>query len=154
MIRTIAVLGLLGFSFASVADDPLTPEQVIGMRQQGFKDMGAAFKGVRDQFRRPKPVLVMLREYTRPLIRYSREPVVENWFPAGTGPETGLETEALPVIWERFNEFSSLWQDYVQATEQLQVSINAGDLDDARDRTRELGETCKGCHDIFRKPED
>ena len=124
------------------------------MRQQGFKDMGAAFKSIRDQFRRPKPVLVMLREYTKPLIRYSREPVLDNWFPVGTGPEAGYETDALPVIWERFDEFSARWEDYIQAAERLQESINTRDLDAVRTKARELGETCKGCHDTFRKPED
>ena len=154
MIRTIVALGLLGLPLVSAAAESPGPDEIIEMRQQGFKDMGAAFKSVRDQFRRPKPVLVMLREYTKPLIRYSREPIVENWFPVGTGPEAGYETEALPEIWQQFDEFSMRWDDYVQAAERLEASINARDLEAARDRTRELGETCKGCHDSFRKPED
>lgn len=127
---------------------------VIEMRQQGYKDMGAAFKGIRDQYRRPKPVMVMIREYTRPLVRYSREPVVEKWFPAGSGPEAGIETEALPVIWERPEEFAARWQDYVDAAGRLQTAAKTGDLDATRERTRELGETCGGCHDTFREEED
>lgn len=126
----------------------------IEMRQHGFKDMGAAFKGIRDQFRRPKPMVVMMREYTRPLTRYSKEPVLEKWFPAGSGPEAGIETQALPIIWEKPREFAARWQDYVEAAGNLQAAVSSGDLDVTRQRTRVLGKTCGGCHDTFRLDED
>lgn len=137
---------------ASKADSP-DPATVIEMRRQGFKDMGAAFKGVRDQFRRPKPVMVMIREYTKPLVRYSNEPVLEHWFPEGTGPDQGIETEALPVIWERPEEFAALWEDYTAATSDLQAALASGDMGIARDQARKVGETCTSCHDVFRAEE-
>jgi cytochrome c556 len=134
-----------------VSADPLDPKQAIEMRQQGFKDMGAAFKGVRDQFRRSRPVMVMLREYSRPLERYANEPILERWFPVGSGPELGIETEALPVIWDQFDDFSALWHDYVDASGRLQTAVRDGDIDTVRLRAREMGDTCSSCHDRFRK---
>ena len=148
------VVGLLFASSVVSAQIEEDPAGVIEMRRQGFKDMGAAFKGVRDQFRRSKPVMVMIKEYSRPLLRYSREPVIEKWFPQGTGPDQGIETEALPVIWERPDEFSALWQDYVTAAENLSSAVASRDLDLVRQRTREVGESCSACHDVFRAEED
>ena len=148
------VVGLLFASSVVSAQAEEDPAGVIEMRRQGFKDMGAAFKGVRDQFRRSKPVMVMIKEYSRPLLRYSREPVIEKWFPQGTGPDQGIETEALPVIWERPDEFSALWQDYVTAAENLSSAVASRDLDLVRQRTREVGESCSACHDVFRAEED
>ena len=130
------------------------PAATIEMRHQGFKDMGAAFKGIRDQFRRPKPVMVMIKEYSRPLVRYSKEPVIEKWFPQGSGPDQGIETQALPVIWERFDEFTARWEDYISAAENLQSAVASRDLDVTRQRTRELGDACSACHDVFRAEED
>lgn len=148
------VVGLLFASSVVSAQIEEDPAGVIEMRRQGFKDMGAAFKGVRDQFRRSKPVMVMIKEYSRPLLRYSREPVIEKWFPQGSGPDQGIETEALPVIWERPDEFSALWQDYVTAAENLSSAVASRDLDLVRQRTREVGESCSACHDVFRAEED
>jgi len=148
---TIAIAVLLSPAVSAQSADPMV---TVEMRQQGFKDMGAAFKGVRDQFRRSRPVMVMIREYSRPLLRYSREPVIENWFPQGTGPGEGIETEALPVIWERPDEFAARWEDYILAAENLQSAVVSGDLEATRERVREMGDTCSGCHDTFREEED
>ena len=137
-----------------VAAEQADPLATIEVRRQGFKDMGAAFKGIRDQFRRPKPALVMIREYTKPLVNYSKEPVLESWFPQGSGPGPGVDTEALPVIWERPGDFAALWDAYVQATGKLQAAVAAGNLDAAREGAREVGNTCAKCHDTFRQAED
>lgn len=156
-IRAIAVVLLSGGALVTADEvnsgEAMDVAAVIEMRRQGFKDMGAAFKGVRDQFRRPKPVMVMIREYTKPLVRYSKEPVLENWFPEGSGPGQGVDTEALPVIWERQEDFAAHWEDYVIAAGKLQAAVASKDLDATREQTRLLGDTCKSCHDIFREEE-
>lgn len=130
--------------------DSLDPATVIEMRRQGFKDMGAAFKGVRDQFRRPKPVMVMISEYTKPLVRYSKEPVLKTWFPEGSGPGQGVETDALTVIWEKPDEFSARWEDYITAVEALQIAVKSRDLNATREQARKVGDTCTSCHKTFR----
>lgn len=150
----VAFATALLFASPLVSAEQSDPAAAIEIRRQGFKDMGAAFKGIRDQFRRPKPALVMIREYTKPLVNYSKEPVLESWFPQGSGPAPGVDTEALPVIWEKPGDFAALWEDYVQATGKLQTAVAAGDLDAARQWTREVGNSCSSCHDTFREETD
>lgn len=146
---TAAALLFVAPSIVVNAASP-TAIEAIDMRQRGFKDMGAALKGLRDQFRRPKPVMVLIREYARELERYSAEPVMEKWFPAGAGPGQGLDTAARPEIWANLDEFARLWNEFSEASTRLRVAVTAGDMDATRQRAKEIGETCSRCHENFR----
>ena len=74
-----------------------------------------------------------------------------NWFPKGTGPETGVKTYALPAIWQKTADFEKLGKaaqaeavklDQVAATRNREGALKA--------QAVVLGKACKACHDDYR----
>ncbi|MBO9465073.1 cytochrome c [Tropicibacter sp. R15_0] len=64
-------------------------------------------------------------------------------------PETDPKTEALPVIWERFDAFTALAQDTEASALALSQSLTTPD--DLTAGLAQLGATCKACHKEYRK---
>ncbi|SMX27730.1 Cytochrome c-556 [Pelagimonas phthalicica] len=64
-------------------------------------------------------------------------------------PETDPKTEALPVIWERFDAFTALAQNTEASALALSQSLTTPD--DLTAGLAQLGATCKACHKEYRK---
>ena len=60
------------------------------------------------------------------------------------------KTTALPKIWTTYPEISEYGKRYKQAVNELADSAGGG-LDALRGGVRNLGKSCKGCHDDFRE---
>ena len=69
-------------------------------------------------------------------------------FPAGS--DKG-DTEALPAVWERPDEFRKTVDALETAAAKLASAAKSGDADSLRTAFGEMGKACKGCHDNFRK---
>lgn len=69
-------------------------------------------------------------------------------FPAGT--DVG-DTEALPLIWQEQAEFNKLVTDLEKSTGALRDAVAAGDKAATTKAFKAVGESCKGCHDRYRK---
>lgn len=146
----IAVFGLVGIA---VAQTPArTPAQLIQNRQAGYKQIGAAFRGVQEQVRAGEPSLPTLRQHAATLARLA--PQVSGWFPHGTGPEAGVRTRALPAIWANQTAFRAASVNLVVASRQLEAAAQGSDIAAIRAAFQGLGRTCGACHDQFRGPED
>jgi len=74
--------------------------------------------------------------------------IVPELFPAGSG---GGDTEALPVIWEKPDEFGQRMQDFAEAADGIAAAAGSGDMRQVGGALQSLGRACKGCHDNFRK---
>lgn len=72
-------------------------------------------------------------------------------FPAGTG--TG-DTDALPLIWQEQEKFDQLVTASGKATAELRTAVAAGDKAATMKAFKAVGESCKGCHDRYRKEDD
>ena len=74
-------------------------------------------------------------------------------FPAGSN--TG-ETEALPLIWEakEQDQFKKLVSALEVSSAKLKDAVAASDKPAAMAAFKALGESCKGCHDRYRKKDD
>src|ERR1044071_6743503 len=91
--------GIVALAFAAVSQvsgADMTPEQVIKARQSNLKDLGGAFKTVRDQLKLSTPNIAEIREAAQQIDNLSQDQ--KHWFPKGTGPETGVKTAAKPEI--------------------------------------------------------
>jgi cytochrome c556 len=72
-------------------------------------------------------------------------------FPPGSGKEAG-ETRALPIIWEKWDDFVAAVQNLGVQSAKLAEVADGGDLAAIRAQTGELGNKgCGGCHDTFRE---
>jgi cytochrome c556 len=74
------------------------------------------------------------------------------WFPKGSGPEAG-KTRALPEIWTKPAEFTAAQKMFSDKAAPLAAAVKARDADAMGKAFRELGASCKNCHDNFRAPE-
>jgi cytochrome c556 len=154
-MRQVALLGiaLVGLVGAAVAQTPArTPAQLIQNRQANYKQIGTAFRGVMEQVRASEPALPLLRQHAATIARLA--PQVGGWFPRGTGPEAGVRTRALPVIWTNGAAFRTASVNLVVAARQLETATRGTDVAAIRSAAYALGRTCAGCHDEFRGPEN
>ena len=74
--------------------------------------------------------------------------------PEGTGPESKLDTEALPAIWSDSDGFAAAVKAYQDATAAFVEAAKTGDLEKAGEAYGGVGQSCGGCHDGFRKDDD
>ncbi len=76
----------------------MTVKEQIEARQGHLKQIGKAFKTISDQLKAGSPDLTQIQAAAATVPKEASG--MADWFPDGTGPESGVKTEALPVIWE------------------------------------------------------
>jgi cytochrome c556 len=77
-------------------------------------------------------------------------PKVSTWFPKGTGPESGVKTDARAEIWTDPAGFAAAARRLEPEAAKLEALARAGDVAGARAQVRAVGATCGGCHDKFK----
>jgi len=127
-------------------------DQIIDNRQRNLRDMGAAFKAISDELKRSKPNMLEMAQYASSLQELASSQ--KQWFPVGSGPESGVKTAAKPEIWAQPAAFLK-WEDDLTAAIALLVKATAAqDLVSVRQEHEQLGKICAGCHKTFRVKED
>ena len=122
--------------------------EVIALRQGRLEDLGGAFRTINQQLRGDADMAVIQAAIASiPGLTEG----IETWFPAGSGPESGIETEALATIWERPDDFAQKVADFKDASAALVLAGESGDLETIQAAVRATGATCGGCHDVYRK---
>lgn len=61
------------------------------------------------------------------------------------------ETRALPVIWTEQAKFKEGSEKLQAATAQLNTAAKTGNLDAVKTAFGAVGQSCKACHDVYRK---
>jgi cytochrome c556 len=61
------------------------------------------------------------------------------------------ETEALPAIWDDRAKFEEAAEAAKTATSAFAEAVAGGDMETIAAAHREVGKSCKGCHESFRK---
>ena len=69
-------------------------------------------------------------------------------FPEGS--LEGAETDALPVIWEDWDDFTAAAEAMEAATADLLAAAEGGDMTAITEAFGEVGRSCRSCHDTFR----
>jgi cytochrome c556 len=150
---TIGVLlaaTVLATSGIVAAADPSPADEIIKTRQDNFKAMGGAAKAIGDQLKTGAPDKAIVTENAKKIAMLSKE--VPSWFPKGSGPESGVETQAKPEIWTQPADFAAAAAKLpVEADKLVQVAAT-GDAAAIGDQLKATGATCGGCHKAFRVP--
>ena len=128
-----------------------SPAQTIQMRQANYKQMGAAMKGLSDELRSATPAIAAVRRHAQLFATHA--PQLLRWFPAGTGPESGIRTRAKAEIWSDPEGFRRAGAGLLLASRDLSAAARGGDVAAIRAAFRALGRACAGCHDPYRAPE-
>ena len=76
-----------------------------------------------------------------------------SWFPEGSGPEAGFETDSLSSIWEEDEAFAQSLEGFQATVANFSAAALANDGDAIRLQFRVVGESCESCHERFRAEE-
>lgn len=147
----IALLTAMSFT-ALHADAPASsPAEVQKARHDHYHNLGEASKTIRDLTRGRSPDFAAIEKAAEQVVKASINQ--GQWFPKGSGPEAG-KTRALPEIWTKPAEFEAAQKMFSDRAPALLAAAKAKDADAVRTAFREVGMSCKNCHDQFRSPED
>ena len=140
-----AVAALAGLSATFAMAQAPTPADLIKTRQDNYKAVGGAFKGIMDQARAPAPDLAQIKADSAKLKILAAG--LPTWFPVGTGPESGVKTAAKPEIWSDSAGFAAAVKGLQDAVAQLDATT---DVDSAKAAAMDVGKACGACHSKYR----
>lgn len=123
-------------------------KSVIETREANFKSMGKAMKGMNDGLKADSPDMADIAANAAIIRGFA--PKISTWFPKGTGPESGVKTEARAEIWTDAAGFGAAARRLEPEVAKLEALARAGDVAGARAQVRLVGGACKGCHDKFK----
>ncbi len=131
---------------------PKTPGgKAAWQRHDNFKAQGAAFKAILDELKKDPPDQAVLTTNANKLKASSI--ALPSWFPKGSGPESGVKTDAKAEVWTDAAGFAAAATKFQAEAATLQQLAAAGDVAGMKAQARVVGGTCKGCHDKYRVPE-
>ena len=146
----IAIMTTLSFT-ALYADAPIAPAEVQKARHDHYHELGEQFKAVRDLSRSSNPDFAALEKSAQHVVNASIDQ--GQWFPKGSGPEAG-KTRALAEIWTKPAEFEAAQKMFSDRAPTLLTAVKTKEVNAVRSAFKEVGASCKNCHDTFRSPED
>ena len=139
----------LALALAACGGSPDTPGgRAADARHDSFEQIGDAMKSIGDELKGEKPDVAKIQAAA--LTINSMAPKVETWFPAGSGPQDGIKTDAKQDIWTKPEEFKTAAAAFVAEAAKFNTTAQAGDLAAIGAGMQALGGTCKGCHDKFK----
>jgi len=137
-----------GLCLAGGAVAAVNAKAVIEAREANFKTFGKSMKTMNDNLKSDSPDLAVIASNAATIRGLA--PKVTTWFPKGTGPESGVKTEARAEIWSDPAGFAAAARRLEPEAAKLEALARAGDLAGVRAQVRVVGGTCKGCHDKFK----
>ena len=150
-ITAITCVAVLSYSAILLAQNHPEAEKIMTERQENLKELGESFRAIRNQLRGDRDIAVIVAAAEK---INGLAPELATWFPAGTGPETGIETEALAVIWEDKEGFNAAAEKLVAQAGNMLAAAQSGNVDNVAGSVRGLGGACGGCHDNYRLDDD
>jgi cytochrome c556 len=131
---------------------PKTPGgKAAWARHENFKAQGAAFKAVLDELKKDAPDQAVLKSNAAKLKASSTE--LPSWFPKGSGPESGVKTDAKAEVWSDAAGFAAAANRLQVEVSKFQQLATAGDVAGMKAQSRVVGGACKNCHEKYRVPE-
>src|SRR6185312_15652568 len=125
-----ALVSCVGLSCVALAVHAATPQVTtqVKQRQDKLRDMGGALKAITDELKKPKV------DWDNTIIPNAqtiqdRSAYLLNWFPKGTGPESGVKTYALPALWQKQDDFQKVGKAAQAEAVKLAQVANSKNLD-------------------------
>ena len=133
---------------ATVLDNGMTVTEVVDARQTHLKAVGKAFKTISDNLKASQPDMAAIQAAAASVPTETAD--MGDWFPEGSGPASGVKTDALPAIWENKADLDSKIADFQAAAATLASTAEAGDIAAISEAFNATGATCKSCHETYR----
>ena len=116
------------------------------MRHDNYEDIGKNMKVLQDNMKLDAPDMAAVTAAATKIKGYADQ--MATWFPAGTGPESGIKTEAKAEIWTDRATFDAAVVKLQEESGKLAAVTDAAAF---KAQFPATGGTCKGCHDKFRQ---
>ena len=142
ILRLLSAIGLVIFS--SMIFNPVVAQaDVIAERKANFKANAAAMKAIRAALGAGDFEKVVTQATT--IAQWAK--VMPNYFPANS--DVG-DTKARPDIWMDFDAFKRSASKNEKAALELISIANKGDMSSTINAVKQLGVSCKSCHNNFK----
>jgi cytochrome c556 len=152
MMRLLRMAGIPLACALAATPSAAAPGDLVKVRIEGYRDLGEAFKAVNDGLRKGSATPQQMQ---RLAARISASAQAQyGWFPAGSGPRPGVKTAARPEIWTRARGFRAAQDAFSRQARAFTQVAAIGDPVAMRTAARQLGASCKSCHDAFRVEND
>ena len=152
MVLKLALGAALAATLAAGVAYAQDPATIAKARHDHYKEIGKASKAVRDEFMKPAPDIAVIQAAARTIDTLA--PQVPSWFPPGTGKDVVPKSAALPVIWQKPDEFRKDAAGLAAAAHNFNLAAQSGKLDAVRAAYSALGQACKTCHETFKAKDD
>ncbi|MCS6624671.1 cytochrome c [Roseibacterium beibuensis] len=147
-IITAAAIGLTCLAGAAGAQAPQSATaDVIKGRQAAMMLSGVAMASIKGSIDAGQPPASQ-RFATRSLSRWAH--AVPGMFPAGSGPEAGVQTNAKAEIWTDRAGFEARAADYAAAADRLAELAASEDAAAFGAQWTTVRATCQACHDAYK----
>lgn len=147
-IMMAAALGLLCLGGAAGAQNARTPAaDIVEGRQGAMMLSGVAMGSLKAAIDAGQP-LGSQRFPTRALARWAH--AVPGMFPAGSGAEAGVPTNAKPEVWSDRAGFEARAADYAVAAGRLAELAGGEDAAAFAAQWAAVRATCQACHDGYK----
>ena len=146
IVGTGAVTFALAQSSAPIPGPGSSAAEIVKARQHSLKVLGAAFKTIRDELNGASPDAVKIRKAAADIAQAAE--AIDKWFPAGTGPQDGVKTDARSEVWTDAAGFTATRTKFEREAHKLS---NGSDVLAWRGAASSLGQTCRDCHEKYRQ---
>jgi cytochrome c556 len=145
-LAALAAAAILAGAAGAAKFDPAAAIQV---RQAGMKQIGRNFKAINDQMHGGAPDGAIVAAAAHELAGLALK--APGWFPAGSGPDSGVKTAAKPDIWSQTADFRAKAQALAAATRTLDAAAaKGGDPAALQPLVQQVGGACKACHTAYK----
>lgn len=139
--------GTLGLA-ASVALGVAADGDVVKARIASYRELGAAFKNLNDELRKPGPQIYIVQLSARQIRSIAQAQY--RFFPAGSGPRPGVKTAARAEIWTQPAQFRTAQDAFGRQAQAFATAAQSGDVPRIKLAAKALGQSCAACHKAFR----
>ena len=147
--RVLAAVAVMAVAGSALAQDAASVEKA---RKDFFHVLGKAAKGSGEEFKKTPPSIAEIQKFAA--ILDAEAPKLPSHFPAGSGPESGVKTEAKADIWAKPDAFKKAAADLATAAHNYNLAAQKGDLMAAGAAMKAVGGTCKACHEEFKAKDE
>ena len=144
----LALCMLFGFAM-QVANSHSNATGMVKERMDFMKDLGKASKSIAKMIKgQTRYDAEQLASHAQQISNHSKK--LLDYFPQGSLQKP---TEALPRIWENWDDFQNRNETFQMESEKLMSTIDQGDKKAIAKQFTTVGKSCKSCHQDYRKKE-
>ena len=118
-------------------------------RHENFEKMGAAFKGLNDELKKPSPDKAVVASHAK--VVNTQASALPTWFPRGSGVPARPMSEAKNEIWTDAAGFTAAASNLRTEASKLNTVAAGGDIDAIKAQIRPTFMACKSCHEKYRQ---